>query len=238
MSRVVAGLVLALLLGACAQTTIQNTPVTGTSGMARPATIVVSSFAFSSDTVLLDRGFAAQLRRKMGRLSPEQLREQLAARVSREIASAALTAFRDAGFEARHGGEEAVAPERPALLVTGNVRTVDQGNRTRRNLIGFGAGKSQVVADVVVTHFTQGTKREALSFVVEAESGRRPGAIATGPAGAARGAAVAAASAGAGMASDKLSADVEAEARRIGRAAARRVLDFATEQGWPAKPGA
>jgi hypothetical protein len=40
------------------------------------------------------------------------------------------------------------------------------------------------------------------------------------------------------VASEKLSADVEAEARRLGQAAARRIIDFAAEQGWPPKPGA
>lgn len=231
MSRISAGLVFALLLGACAQTTVHNMSVVGSAGFVRPEAIVVSDFSFSSDTVLLDRGFAAQLKRKMGKVSPEQLREQLAARVSREIASAAVTAFRDAGFIANRGGEDAVAADRPALVMTGNVRTIDQGNRTRRNVVGFGAGKSQVAADIVVTHHSQGTKKEALAFVVEAESGRRPGGIVTGPAGAV-------ASRVAGAVSDKLSAEVEAEARRIGKAAAHRVIEFATEQGWRAKPGA
>lgn len=238
MVRIIACLILGLTLGACAQTTTHNLLVSSNSGSARPEVIVVSEFSFSPDVVLLDRGFAAQLKRKMRNIPPEQVREHLAARVSHEIVATMVRTLREAGLEARQGREDVLTPEQVALVVKGKVRSVDQGNRTRRNIVGFGAGKSQVVADVVVMHHAQRAEKEALAFVVEAASGRRPGAIVMGPVGAAGGAAVAVASAGAGMASEKLSADVEAEARRVGQTAARRIITFATEQGWLAKPGA
>jgi hypothetical protein len=232
MLRIVAGLVLALMLGACGQTTIQNMSSMGTQGLARPETVVVSDFSFSSDVVLLDRGFAAQLQRKMGKASPEQIREQLAARVSREIVTAMVTTLREAGLDARAEGEEEVVADRAALVVAGKVRAIDQGNRTRRNVIGFGAGKSEVVADVVVVHDSQGVKKDVLTFTAETGSGRRPGGAVTAPLGAARGVAAVA-----GVASEKLSADVEAEARRLGQTAARRIIAFGAQQGWLPKPG-
>lgn len=237
MFRVLGGLTLALALAACGQTSIQNMSSMFTPGLARPEVVVVSNFSFSPDVVLLDKGFAAQLKRKLGKVPPDQQREQLALRVSHEIAGTMVATLNGAGFSAREGGEETIAAEQPTLLITGKVRTIDQGNQTRRKVIGFGAGKSEVAADVVVTHLSSGGKKELLAFTAQAESGRKPGAVATAPAGIAGGLAVSAATTAGGVLSEKLSADVEAEARRLGQAAAQRVITYATEQGWVSKPG-
>lgn len=197
-------------------------------GMPAPATVVVSDFEFSPDVVLLDRGFAAQLQRSTAKLTPAQVREQLAARVSEEIVAAMAATLGEAGLAAREGGEETILLSEPTLFVTGRVRTIDPGNRTRRNVVGFGAGKSGVTADVAVTHFSGSGRREILKFAVEAESAGRPGP--------ARGAATAVVTRGDGAAVVRLSADVAAEARRIGQAAARRIIAYATEQGWIRTP--
>lgn len=229
MSRLFIGLVLALTLGACGQTNIQNMPgLFSPAGMTKPEAVVVSTFTFSPDMVVLDRGLTAQFRRKLGNVSQEEMRRQIAARVGREIVDAMVETLREAGLPAREGSQESVVADQPTLLVTGNVRRIDEGNRAQRAVVGFGLGKTAVVADTVVTHNFRGTMKEALAFVAETGSAPRPG----GTAGVARG--VAGAAAGAAM--DKLSPEVEAEARRLGQAAARRIIGFATEQGWVAKP--
>jgi len=235
MLRALGGLAFALALAACGQTNVQTMSSMFSPGLARPAAIVVSDFDFSPDVVLLDRGFAAQLKRRMGNVPPEQVREQLAARVSQEIVGTMVATLREAGLTAREGAEETIVLNEPTLLVTGKVRAIDQGNRTQRNVIGLGAGKSEVAADVVVAHLSTSGKKEVLAFAAEAESGRRPGAVVTGPLGAARGAATVAATA-AGAVSEKLSAEVEAHARHLAQAAARRIIAYATEQGWLTKP--
>lgn len=229
MSRIVAGLLLAFALGACGQTNIQKMPgLFSSSGVTKPEVVVVSNFNFSAETVALDRGFAAQLRRRMGNVSQEEMRRQIASRVGREIVDAMVETLRAAGLQAREGNQESVVADQPTLLVTGTVRRIDEGNRARRAVVGFGLGKTAVVSDVVVTHNFRGTMKEAFVFVAEAGSAPRPG----GTAGVAR--AVAGAATGAAM--DKLSPEVEAGARRLGQAAARRIIAFATEQGWVAKP--
>jgi hypothetical protein len=221
MLRGVAGVVVALMLGACGQTTLQNGPFAPGSA-ARPETVIVADFAFSPDLVLQDRGFAAQLQRRMGKVTPEEMREQIARRVNHEIVTAMVETLREAGLDAGEGGEAAVVAEKAVLVVTGKVRTTDQGNRTQR-----GAGKSGLVADVAVTHQYFGAKKEALVFVAEAGSAPRPGGAVRAPA----------VPAVAGAGPEKLSADVQAGARRLGQAAARRIITFAAEQGWVAKSG-
>ncbi len=237
MLRSFIGVAFALVLAACGQTSMQGISSILSPGLARPAAVVVSDFSFSPDVVLLDRGFSAQLQRRLGKVPPEKIREQLAARVSQEIVSSMVGTLQDAGFPARKGGDETLLADQPALVVDGKVRAIDQGNRTRRNVVGLGAGKSEVAADVVVTHLSASGKKEVLTFAAEAESGMRPGAAVTAPLSAARGAAAVAATAGGGAISEKLSADVEAGARRLGQAAARRIIAYAAEQGWQPKPG-
>ncbi|MEX1084200.1 MAG: hypothetical protein WEC82_07760, partial [Xanthobacteraceae bacterium] len=104
MRRAISGLVFALFLGACGQTGIQNMSSMFVSGLARPEMIVVSDFEISPDVVLLDKGFAAQIQRRLGKLPPEQMREQLAARVNQEIVVSMVMTLTEAGFAAREGG--------------------------------------------------------------------------------------------------------------------------------------
>ncbi|MEX0840792.1 MAG: DUF4410 domain-containing protein [Xanthobacteraceae bacterium] len=238
MRRAISGLVFALFLGACGQTGIQNMSSMFVSGLARPEMIVVSDLEISPNVVLLDKGFAAQIQRRLGKLPPEQMREQLAARVNQEIVVSMVMTLTEDGFAAREGGKETTLTDKPVLLVSGKVRAIDQGNRTRRAVIGLGAGKSEVAADIAVSHVSPSGKKEVLAFAAEAESGMRPGAAVTAPVSAPRGAATVAAAAAGGAISEKLSADVEAHARRLGQAAARRIIAYAAEQGWTAQPAA
>ena len=58
-------------------------------------------------------------------------------------------------------------------------------NSIQRRLIGFGAGRSGVVADMALTHLANGAKKELLTFTAEADSRRHPGALVAAPIGAA-----------------------------------------------------
>lgn len=227
----------ALALAGCANTNVSNLSLGGAgSGGAKPRAIIVSDFAFSSDVVALDRGFTARLERKIGTIPPHERRQRTAERVNDEIVATIIATLRAAGLDAQPGSEEGLSLSDDALVVTGRLRAVDEGNRTERNVIGFGAGRSGVVADMAVSRLSGGGKRQVLSFTAEAQSRRRPGMVATAPVGMASGAAIAAITAAGGVASEKLSADVEAQARAVGHAAGEKIVAYAKEQGWLAKP--
>ncbi len=226
----------ALALTGCANTNITGTK-TGGSGLAAPKTVVVSDLAFSSDVVALDRGFTARLSRKLGEIPPHERKQRTAERVNDEIVATVVATLREAGLDARVGSEESLTLSDDAIVVTGRLRAVDEGNRTERNVIGFGAGRSGVVADMALTHFSSAGKKQLMNFTAEAQSRRRPGAAATAPVAAASGAAIAAITAAGGVASEKLSADVEAQARSLGRATGEKIVAYAREQGWLTKPG-
>jgi hypothetical protein len=234
--RLLAVCLVALALVGCAQTNVTGLTIGYSGAVARPKTIVVSDFVFSSDVVALDRGFTARLSRKLGELPPDQRKQRTAERVNDEIVATIVATLREAGLEAQTGSEEGLSLSDDAVIVSGRLRAIDEGNSTQRRLIGFGAGRSGVVADMALTYVSNGAKKELLSFTAEADSRRRPGAIVTAPIGAATSVAVSAATAVGGVAAEKLSADVQAQARSLGRAAGERIVAYAKEKGWLAKP--
>jgi len=119
--------------------------------------------------------------------------------------------------------------------VSGRLRAVDPASAAaKKNQIGFGAGRGGVAADMSVSHFSSGGKRQLTSFPTEGQSGRKPAANAK--LAAAQNVAIASALAATNAAKEKLSPDVEAQARQFGRAAAEKIVAFAKEQGWLAKP--
>lgn len=225
-----AGLV-AAALGGCTSANVGNMSMFG-GDLAKPSVVLVSDFDVPANAVALDRGFAAKLKRNMKGASDQTMRGEVARRVSATIAETVVAKLREAGIEALPGNRSLAIEGQTTLVIGGNVRSIDEGNRTRRNLIGFGAGKSSVTVDVQVAHLSSGESKNVLTFSAEAESARRPGAVATAPVGAAVGAAATVASTAGGLASERLSADVEAQARRIGTTIADRIIAFAAEQGW------
>jgi hypothetical protein len=234
--RLIATCLAVLALAGCAQTSLTGLTIGYSGAVPRPKAIVVSDFVFSSDVVALDRGFTARLSRKLGELPPDQRKQRTAERVNDEIVATIVATLREAGLEAQTGSEEGLSLSDDAVIVTGRLRAIDEGNSTQRRLIGFGAGRSGVVADMALTHVANGAKKELLSFTAEADSRRRPGAIVAAPIGAATSVAVSAAAAAGGVAAEKLSADVQAQARSLGRAAGERIVAYAREKGWLAKP--
>jgi hypothetical protein len=228
---------LAACLGGCTSTNIGGLSVFG-GDLAKPQVVLVSDFDVPPNAVRLDSGFAAKLKRSMKGANDQAVRSEVARRVSATVAETVVAKLRAAGLDALPGNRSLAIEGQTTLVVGGNVRRVDEGNRTRRNVIGFGAGQSSVAIDVQVAHLAGGDSKNVLAFTAEAESSRRPGAIATAPVGAAAGAAASVASSAAGLASEKLSADVEAQARTLGNTIADRVIAFAAEHGWVRAPGA
>ena len=71
------------------------------------------------------------------------------------------------------------------LVIAGEFLNVDEGNRLRRMVIGFGAGASKLDTQVDVYRVADGTRQSLLQFTTHADSGKMPGAAVTMGAGAA-----------------------------------------------------
>lgn len=231
--RFIALLIAALWLTGCAETTSGG--LGGGGASPRPKIVLVSDFVFSSDVVAVDRGFTSRLERKAGGFPTHERKQRTNERVNDEIVASIVAVLREAGLDAQPGNEEALSLSDDAVVINGRLRANDPA-AAKKNQIGFGAGRGGVVAEMTVSNFSSRGKKQLASF--EVESGKRGAAQPTGKLAASRNAAIAASLAAANAANEKLSSDVEAQARGIGRAIGDKVLAFAKEQGWLADAAA
>jgi hypothetical protein len=88
---------------------------------------------------------------------------------------------------------------------------------------------------MTVSYVSSGARKQLVTFSAEAKDA---GKLPSGKPAAAFNAEIAAALAAEKAAPEKLSPDVEAQARRLGRAAGEKVVAYAKAQGWIAAPEA
>ena len=211
----------ALLLAGCATMDIGGPQSGGSSP--RPKSILVSDFVFATEVVALDRSYTARLERKIGTFPTHERKQRTLERVNYEILASIVVALREAGLEAQPGSEEGLSLDDDVVVINGRLRASDPNAKPEQ--IGFGAGRGGVVADMTLSHLSAGGKKQLASFT--AESARKPAAVP-----ASRNAAIISVVGAAGSPTERLSPDVEAQARMLGRAAGEKIVAFAREQGW------
>lgn len=226
--RLIAVCAFALLLAGCAESTlIQSGALSGGGASSpRPKAVVVSDFVIAPDVQVLDRGFTTRLERKIGSFPTHERKQRTLERVNDEIVATLVATLREAGLDAQPGSEEGLSLSDSAMLVTGRLRPSDAA--AKKNEAGIGGGKSGVFADMTLSSFSGFGKRQLLAFTAEAGGGKLP----AGKQAAAFNALVAEALAGNKAAPEKLSPDVEAAARRIGRGAGDKIVAYGRTQGW------
>lgn len=233
--RLTVAVLATLALAACSSAKVSSMNVFD-SGGGKPDSVVVGAIVVPPGAVSLDASVAAKLRRRMKDEDAAMARQRLTSEVSAVLTQRVVERLMKVGLPATSGISTMQRADSRILLIDGTVAEINEGNRMKRKVIGFGAGRSEVSADVMVSMADSAGRHKLLTFRAEADSGRRPGAVATAPLTAGRGAAVAVGSAAGGAVSEKLRADVEALAKNLGDAIADKVIDYAVQQGWIAKP--
>jgi hypothetical protein len=216
----------ALLLAGCAQSSIGTLGNTIGASSARPKMVIVTDFVISPDVLIVDRGFTARLERKIGAFPTHERKQRTLERVNDEIVATLIATLREAGLEAEPGSEEGLSLSESAVLVKGSLRPSDPA--AKKNEAGLVGTKSAVTADVSLSSFSSFGRKQLLAFIAE-PSGAKP---ATGKSAAATNALIAQALAANKAAPEKLSGDVEAAARRIGRGAGEKIVAYGKTQGW------
>jgi hypothetical protein len=207
-----------LLLAGCAGSgSFGSIGATG-GAVPRPKTIFVSDFVFDSDVVAVDQGFTARLERKVGAFPTFERKQRTNERTNDEIVASIVVSLREAGLDAQPGNEDSLALRDDVVIVSGRLRPA----AAKKNQVGFGSGRSGVMADMAVVRLSGG--------------GKRPGAPASVKLAASRNAMIAESLAASKAAAEKLSPDVEAQTRSLGRGISEKVLGYAKEQGWLNKP--
>jgi hypothetical protein len=201
--------------------------------------VLVQDFAIDPSEVRLDQGLRARITREMSD-TPLSAEQQAAADKARNALTAALVQRLDTyGLPAEPeapGGDMAPGPK---VIVQGQIVSEDEGNRTRRTLIGLGSGASKLAVDAQV-YYVQGTEAPRMleSFTVHGDSGQAPGMAETMGVGAAAGRAATSAAVGMGMhgANEYRSAGDDDNGRRAGEALAADLGKFFASLGWIAPP--
>ena len=233
---------LALVLAAagCNPARVEATRDYSGPALAKPDRVLVRDFAITPGDIRLDQGIRARLERATTDkpLSTRQLKTAREANTT--LSETLVQKLRASGIPAERFAGNPGAERGNVAVIEGQVVSVDEGNRTRRTLIGLGAGKSSIEADAQLFHRAAGAEPRLLeSFESRADSGHAPGAAETMGAGAAAGSGIAAAtaaSAGMHTVSERRAAEPDDLARKIAEGLALRIEQYFTSQGWlPAK---
>jgi len=226
------GLAALLLVASCGPTKVKTTEEY-TGKLPRPDRILVYDFAVSPDEVKHDTGLSAEIVRAV-KGTPKTAKElkightvanALAKELVKEIQGYGLPAQRVAGTPSAVKG---------TLLIEGQFVSVDQGNRTERVVIGFGAGRTDVKAHVQVYEITAEGLQKVEQMQADAKSARKPGMALMMGAGAVAGHLLMSAAVSGGLsASGEVSWEtVEADARRLAKDVAKELGQFFVAQEW------
>lgn len=221
------------LLSGCAKPRMQTTEAYVGGMIPRPDRVRVSYFAIDSDQVRLDQGVASRVQRTFSDQPADQGLLRVAHETQTALAARLVERLQAYGLPAEIG-DGAAAPDK-ILLVQGQIGAINEGNRTRRLLIGLGAGKSSVTADAQLYYATSAAEPRFLTaFQGQADSGRMPGAAETMGAGAAAQSVGTSAvmTVGTHAAGESRRDTANAEASQLADALAVRIGTFAASQGW------
>lgn len=219
-------------VSSCARTNVENVDVKA-AGLPRPQLIIVHDFAVSADAVALDSAIGARALEAVKGEPEVQAHIKVGAEVAKVLTENLVkeigSKFGIPTVSATNAGPVAG----PSLQIEGQFLTVDQGNRLRRAVIGFGAGASEVRTMVQVFETTNEGRRLVEDFYTTAKSSRKPGFGPMAGAGAAVGtvATSAAVSAGVGIATAH-SQTVEGDAKATADEIVKILKKFFAEQGW------
>lgn len=230
----VAGLLATIGVGGCAQTTVSPERESIARGLPKPGVILVHKFAVNSEDVWKNRDLIQRGIDGASSLTPDEQMTELANEVAEAMAERLVEKIGALGLPARRTTTGSYVPA-DALVIAGQFVTIDEGNRTQRLLIGFGAGASRVDANVFLLAPRNGRFVTLAEFTVNADSGKMPGAAVTMGAGAAAQGGLTAGMAVANVAASGVKgyrSEVANMAARSADKAAEYLADIFVRQGW------
>lgn len=226
-----AGLVLAV--AGCASSHVATTsPYTG-GRLAKPDRVIVAPFAVLARNIRLDQGVAQRMERAIEQEPVDQAELETARSTQIALQESLVRDLRAKGLPAEAGRADSASGN--VMLVQGQIVSIDQGNQTRRRVIGFGAGRSSMTSEVQLLYVAGRSAPQFLeSFEAVATSPRTPGLALPIGAGAAAGHAGLSATVSGGVqgASALRQATSNPDAERLALAVAEKVAGFAAVQGW------
>ncbi|MGH6898856.1 MAG: DUF4410 domain-containing protein [Geminicoccaceae bacterium] len=222
------------VLAACTST--QSEVETGSAMLPRPQVVIVDTFAAAPGEVKLDEGLSTEIEQAMkaqAGTSRSEQELQAGRQVADAIADKLVVEIQDMGLRAQRGSAVPAGTQN-ALLIKGQLVSVDEGNRTERVIIGLGAGRSDVRAQVQVYDVTPAGSRLIDQIEVDGKSGLTPGMAESMGVGGLTGHLLVATAVGGGVhvISESMGADVIADADRTAKGIAKQLSALFAQQGW------
>ena len=217
----------------CARTSVEH--VNRPAGvLPRPQQIVVHDFGVTPADVSLDSAVGARLERMVQDTPASEQERKVGREVARIVTEHLVKEIDRLGIPAV-AASAATPVTGPSLALEGHFLSIDEGNRMRRMVVGFGAGASEVRTCVQVYEITpEGRRLE--DFYTTVKSVRKPGMgpmVGVGAAGRVVASAVVSGSVGLATAHGQT---VEADAQHTAAAIAQERKKFFAEQSWIASP--
>jgi hypothetical protein len=205
----------------------------GPAVLPKPERILVCDFTVPGADVTTDKSIAGELHRRImvrdgvnEDSSPQALAHQVQAAFVKSLAGElAKVNIQTVSVPPQKTCSDVSAEAGPVLVVAGEFLAINEGDETKRIMIGLGRGASDIKTHVTVSSVNHDHPTVVLEFNLSSESGKKPGAVATMGVGSL---AVGAAAGGVG---DRQST-VEADASRMAKLVAKQLDAFMAEQKW------
>jgi hypothetical protein len=225
----------AVPLAGCSHASVETTRVYQGTTLAKPMAVLVRDFTVQPTDVTLDSGRIARLRRVMSGSNDVQKQTVAAQSVIDALSNGLVEEIDKMGLTARRvAANDDVSATAATVLIDGNIVSINEGNRAKRVVIGFGAGASDVETSVVLSYVApQAITRQLARFQAKGSSGYAPGMLPTAGVGTAVGAAsTVAVSGGTQAIRETQGATVSHNADDISGKIADQLRAIFAEQGW------
>ncbi|MGO8918996.1 MAG: DUF4410 domain-containing protein [Stellaceae bacterium] len=173
-----------LLLTGCSTAKVTSSGAVGTAPALRPAVVYVADFDLDAAEITSEPGLLGSRPRLgilpqgplgiVGKPDPQAQARHLVDLMAQTL----LDDLRKAGLDARRAPAGAVLPAE-GWLVRGAFLQVDEGNRLRRAVIGFGEGQTRMQLAVAIDALSQGLPAPFYQVDTSAKSHDLPGAVVT-----------------------------------------------------------
>ena len=222
-----------IVLAGCAPTNVDTVQeYSGKSRIPSPDRVLVYDFAVSPHDVKLNSAIGARLANLVTGAQENEEQVKVGRTVAKVLSESLVKELDQLGLPVEHasGG---IMPTARTVMIHGQFLTIDEGNRLRRMVIGFGVGGTDLRTKVQVYQGTEAAPLLLQEFEANAESSRKPG---MGPmvgvgAAATSAASAAAVSSGVGVATE-FDQTVEGDAKRTAKEVAKPLSQFFARQGW------
>ena len=138
----------------------------GSENLAKPEKVMIQDFTPVGD-IIMDESAAARLHRRLSLKrgsdedsTPEVLTRQVQAAFSKTL----MEEFTKLNVQSERSFDGGGAPAAAVLIVQGEFIAIDEGNKSKRIMVGFGRGASDIQTHVVVSSLAKGTRTVVLEF--------------------------------------------------------------------------